>query len=113
MKKAKLSLLGIILIASYTVSSQVAVNRDGSNPDPSAMLDVKSDTGGLLIPRMTQAQRNVIPSPAESLLIYQTDAPVGFYFFKMCLDQTFSNHNFNRSGCNSRIDDMLPKLDDH
>ncbi len=46
------------------------------------MLDVKSDTAGLLIPRMTQVQKDCISSLAEALLIYQTDADVGFYFLK-------------------------------
>ncbi len=44
--------------------AQVAINTDGSNPEPSAMLDIKSDTSGLLIPRMTMAQRDVINTPA-------------------------------------------------
>ncbi len=46
------------------------------------MLNVKSETAGLLIPRMTQVQKDKISCPAEGLLIYQTDAPVGLYFFK-------------------------------
>lgn len=30
---------------------------------------------------MTQAQRIAIASPATSLMVYQTDAPAGFYFY--------------------------------
>ncbi|MBK6346535.1 MAG: tail fiber domain-containing protein [Bacteroidales bacterium] len=60
--------------------AQVAINTDGSTPDNSAMLDVKSTSQGLLIPRMTLAQRNAIASPANGLMIYQTDNTPGFYY---------------------------------
>src|SRR5687768_8278971 len=59
----------------------VAVNGDGSDPDTSAILDVKSSNKGLLLPRMTLAQRDAIPSPAAGLIIYQTDGLSGFYFY--------------------------------
>ncbi len=45
------------------------------------MLDVKSDTSGILIPRMTEAQRDAINSPAIGLLIFQTDNTTGFYYY--------------------------------
>ena len=43
-----------------------------SSPDPSALLDLRTTGGGLLIPRVTSLQRNAIPSPATGLLIYNT-----------------------------------------
>ena len=55
------------------LSAQVGINTDGSQPDPSAMLDVKSTTKGLLPPRMNQAALNAITNPADGLLIYCTD----------------------------------------
>ncbi|MDX1902875.1 MAG: hypothetical protein SFU27_01855 [Thermonemataceae bacterium] len=61
----------------------VGVNNDGSAPDNSAMLDVKSTTKGLLAPRMTLAQRGAIGSPANGLLIYQTDGNVGFWYYDL------------------------------
>jgi hypothetical protein len=45
------------------------------------MLDVSSVTSGMLAPRMTEAQRNAIASPATGLLIFQTDATPGFYYY--------------------------------
>jgi len=51
-------------------------------PNASALLELKSTTSGILIPRMTKTQRNSISSPAEGLLIYQLDAAVGFYYYK-------------------------------
>ena len=60
--------------------AQVAINIDGSNPDNSSMLDVKSTTKGLLAPRMTLTQRNAIISPATGLLVFQTNSTPGYYF---------------------------------
>lgn len=53
-----------------------------ASPDAAAILDISSAQKGLLIPRMTQAERNAILQPANSLLIYQTDATPGFYYNK-------------------------------
>lgn len=50
-------------------------------PDDSSILDVASTEKGLLIPRMTLGQRNLIGSPATGLLIYQTTNTPGFYFY--------------------------------
>lgn len=71
----------LILISLYT-KAQVAINTDGSQPDGSAMLDVKSADKGLLIPRVSASQRNSIALPATGLLVYQTEAPEGFYYNK-------------------------------
>jgi hypothetical protein len=72
-------LLFLFLASCLSASSQVAINTDGSNPDNSAMLDVKSTTRGLLAPRMTLAQRNAIVSPATGLVIFQTNDTPGLY----------------------------------
>ena len=53
----------------------------GANPSGSAKLDISSTSKGILIPRMTQSQRNAISSPATGLLIFQTDNAPGFYYF--------------------------------
>lgn len=70
--------LGTFVFFSH---AQVAINKDGSSPDASAMLDIKSTDKGMLIPRMSEAQRDAISSPTEGLMIYQTDGTAGFYFF--------------------------------
>ncbi|MBK7175265.1 MAG: hypothetical protein IPH84_19065 [Bacteroidales bacterium] len=66
-------LLIILLSFGLTVGAQVAINTDGSTPDNSAMLDVKSTTQGFLSPRMTTAQKLAIASPATGLLVFDTD----------------------------------------
>ena len=73
-KTTLLSVLAIFL--SLAAVSQVGIGTT----DPKAMLDVSSTTSGMLVPRMTQAERNAIVSPEAGLLIYQTDNTPGFYY---------------------------------
>jgi len=61
-------------------SQNVGINTTGNRPDTSAMLDVASTIKGMLAPRMTTAQRTAIYSPANGLLVYDTDLS-GFYFY--------------------------------
>lgn len=51
-----------------------------TSPDASALLDVSGTGKGVLLPRMTAAQKSAIASPATGLLIYQTDGTAGFYY---------------------------------
>jgi hypothetical protein len=72
-----------IFLLSATVSVQAQVGIGIATPATSAQLDITSTTRGLLIPRMTASQRSPgIVSPAEGLMVYQTDAPIGIYVFK-------------------------------
>lgn len=48
----------------------------------SAVLTVNSTTKGFLPPRMTNAQRTAIASPAVGLMVYCTDATEGLYIYK-------------------------------
>ena len=73
MKKNTLLLLAFTMIASLTITAQVAINTDGTAPDSSAMLEIKSTNKGLLPPRMDKTQRDAILTPAQGLLIYCTD----------------------------------------
>jgi hypothetical protein len=63
----------------YNTSGEVGIGT--SSPSASALLDVTSTNKGILIPRMTASQKNAISSPTTGLLIFQTDAPVGFYYY--------------------------------
>ncbi|WP_345080372.1 hypothetical protein [Nemorincola caseinilytica] len=73
---------GTIALSSQGAQAQgMALNTTGSTADNSAMLDVASTTKGILIPRMTQAQRTAITTPAEGLMVYQTDVTKGFYYY--------------------------------
>ena len=73
-----------LLLAIYSAQLlQAQVGIGTAQPDPSAMLDIRANGNhkGLLIPRITEAEKNNITAPAEGLIIYQTDGDAGFYFF--------------------------------
>jgi hypothetical protein len=70
----------VMLTASISLAQGVAVNESGATPDPSAMLDVSSTSKGILIPRLTTAQRNLISQPQTGLMIFQIDGDAGFYY---------------------------------
>jgi hypothetical protein len=61
-------------------NAQFAVNTTSANA--SAQLQVDSNTRGFLPPRMTNAQRTAISSPAVGLMVYCTDAVEGLYVYK-------------------------------
>jgi hypothetical protein len=52
-----------------------------NSPHASAALDIESTTKGLLTPRMTAAQRAAIGTPANGLVVYQTDSTQGLYCY--------------------------------
>lgn len=74
------SILALLCLLCGLGASTQNVGINTPSPDNSAQLEIASTTKGLLIPRMTQAQRLSIPSPANGLLVYQTDGQPGFYF---------------------------------
>ncbi|PZR23702.1 MAG: hypothetical protein DI535_23390 [Citrobacter freundii] len=73
------TLIVAMLVFCTLLNAQNNVGVGTTTPDASAMLDVSSTTQGMLIPRMSLAQRNLIASPATGLLVYQTDNTPGFY----------------------------------
>ncbi|GAB4201730.1 MAG: hypothetical protein Fur0023_06610 [Bacteroidia bacterium] len=68
-------------------SQNIGINATGTPPNSSAGLDVDFTNKGLLIPRVALASSTdaaTIPSPATSLLVYNTGtgglAPAGYYY---------------------------------
>ncbi len=74
----KLLFITVNFLWLLPVQAQVGIGTTA--PSSSAILDLTSITKGLLIPRMTTAQRSAISSPAAGLLVYDTDADQ-FYFY--------------------------------
>lgn len=74
-------LILLLLFGQQQIKAQVGISTTtGYTPDPKAMLDISSTTKGLLIPRMTTAQRNaIIPAPS-SLMVYDTDVKSYWYY---------------------------------
>lgn len=78
------------IMRNSSASNKVSLNTSGdsffdggslgigtASPNASALLDITSTTKGLLLPRMTKAQRDAISSPAAGLAVYQTDNTPG------------------------------------
>lgn len=82
MKKIiRTTLLLLFLQAGFFAKSQsVAINEDGTTADASSILDVKSTTKGLLVPRVTTAQRTAIAVPAKGLLVF--DVTTNSFWFR-------------------------------
>jgi hypothetical protein len=71
LKRRTLVLL-IFFMSIFSAYTQQNVGIGTASPDNSALLDLVSNAKGLLVPRMTTAQRDIINSPATGLLIYNT-----------------------------------------
>jgi hypothetical protein len=78
MKKIYLLLVTTVLISVAFSQNNVGINNP--TPDPSAALDITATDMGLLIPRMTTSERINITSPANGLLVFDTDTR-GFWFY--------------------------------
>jgi hypothetical protein len=76
MRHFKLLLFSLLVTGlSY---AQVGIGTE--SPDASSLLDLSSNSQGLLAPRMTTLERIAITSPAEGLLVFDTDEAAFFYF---------------------------------
>ena len=62
-------------------AQNVAINNDGSLPDQTALLDIKSSTKGILIPRLTTLERTSIAGPALGLTVFDKET-VSFWMYR-------------------------------
>jgi len=76
MKHIKILIISI-LFSGYSYA-QIGINT--LTPDPSSAMDITSNSQGLLVPRMTTLERTGITSPAESLLVFDTDEELFYYY---------------------------------
>ena len=68
----KLVVMLFCFLIYQTATSQVGIGNP--LPDESSVLDITSTSKGVLMARMTTAQRDAIASPANGLIIYNTDS---------------------------------------
>jgi len=81
-------------------------------PDATAILDITSTAKGILAPRMTTAQRTAITTPAQGLLVYDTDLKLFYYFsspsgWLPLLNSSVGRTNFKRV---KSAADLAPEL---
>ena len=112
MKNIKFLLL--LLLANLQISNaQVGIGT--INPDSSSILDLTSNSQGLLTPRMTTEQRNLISNPTTGLLIYNTTTSGFNYFDVVWKDygtyaKCYSTNGVDNIGTKSNIDMSLPYM---
>lgn len=74
----KLLFLFFFLLITLTGNAQIGIGT--TTPNASSVLDITSTTKGMLTPRMTTVQRNAITTPADGLMVYDTDLKVFYYY---------------------------------
>ena len=75
----KIEILLLLLLVNWQISNaQVGIGT--LIPNESSILDLTSNSQGLLTPRMTTDQRNLISNPATGLLIYNITTS-GFNYY--------------------------------
>jgi len=83
--------------AQNTFPSSGSAGIGTATPNASSLMEMISTTKGLLMPRMTKTQRDVIASPATGLMIYQTNSGPGFYYFDGSSWQPVSSKGVNKT----------------
>ena len=101
--------LVLLLFFLPTIQSKIhsQVGMGTTNPDPSAVLDMVSTTQGVLTPRMTTAQRLLVATPADGLLIYDTDEGAFYYY-----ENTTWNKLLSKTRDNYKLVKDVSDLDD-
>jgi uncharacterized protein (TIGR02145 family) len=81
----------MVLMSAQMNGQNVGIGANTFTPDNSALLELQSTNSGLLLPRMTTAQRDAISNPAQSLLIFNTTSE--------CFE-TYINNRWRQIWCN-------------
>ncbi len=78
--KCTLLLLLSVFVGTTATFGQNNVGIGTPNPDASAILELNDNGKGLLVPRMTTAQRTAIATPANGLLVFDVTLNCFFYY---------------------------------
>ena len=99
----KAVLFGVLFLFGYSVFSQQGIGTN--NPETSSVLEIKSNSLGVLIPRLTNSQMKTIASPADGLMVYCLDCPsLGIYTFNSTTSQFLLN------GPNNELEATVPGI---
>jgi hypothetical protein len=90
--------LQIVFFLILTVTTYAQVGIGTTTPHASSVLDVSSTTQGMLTPRMTTAQRLAIVSPADGLMVYDTNLKSLYHY-----NQGITSWNLMNSDANGRL----------
>lgn len=81
----------------YFDDSNIRFGLGTNTPDASSIMEISSTTAGFLGPRMTTIQRTGITTPAEGLMVYDTDLEE-YYYRTSTIWQKFSQDEFTNGG---------------
>jgi hypothetical protein len=95
-KKVLQACLLFLITMTTNMSAQVGIGT--ITPHASSVLELSSTTQGMLTPRMTTAQRVAIASPADGLMVYDTDLK-SFYHY----NSSVTSWNVINSGTTGRL----------
>ncbi|MBF4505390.1 hypothetical protein IRZ83_01850 [Flavobacterium sp. JLP] len=104
-------LLLFFLFLNFIGNAQIGIGT--VTPNASSVLDITSTTKGMLAPRMTTTQRTAITTPADGLLVYDTDLKLFYYYsstgaaWMPILNGTNGRTNFKRVKSSA---DLAPEL---
>jgi trimeric autotransporter adhesin len=90
------------IISSNFLHAQ-SVGIGTTSPHNSAALDIASTTRGLLIPRMSTAQRTVIPGPVAGLIVYDTDFKEYYHHDGTTWKKVLNNNVWNTSSTRNYV----------
>lgn len=103
-------LLLFFFLITFIGNAQIGIGT--TTPDATSILDITSTTKGMLAPRMTTVQRNAITTPAQGLLVYDTDLKLFYYYstpsgWLPLLNSSVGRTNFKRV---KSAADLAPEL---
>ena len=99
--------LYILIILPFFQKATAQVGIGVTPPHASAQLHVQSTSKGMLVPRMTAEQRGQITTPAEGLLVYQTDGTQGFHYYNGSAWVLISNNLIVKNGGDNFTNSLL------
>ncbi len=113
MRYTRKFLFFLLLVNWQNSNAQVGIGT--SEPNPSSILELVSKNKGMLTPRMTTEQRNLISNPANGLLIYNTSTS-GFNYYDLgwknyeTFAKCYSSNGLGEIGIKSNIDMTVPDM---
>ena len=89
-------LIIVFIICSINIAfSQVGIGT--INPEPSSILDINSTDKGLIMPRLSNFQRDAIVNPVDGLLVYNISTSNFNYFHETWKDFSPTYKSVNSS----------------
>ncbi len=93
----KLLVVAMSIALPWAVFAQNNIGIGTPTPDASSVLELSSNSKGILVPRLTAVQRIAIANPANALMVFDTDSNC-FFFYKSNVAQWVSLCNAGAQG---------------